>query len=353
MLDGEYPTDIPIGPRRPTLRDVARESGLSVTQTSRALNGHADVADETRRRARAAAQRIGYSPNLEARRLKKPETPSHSIGLVLATASQRFSDPFFGDLLTALVDQAAAHRYELQLSAPLADEDPVASYERMIRAKRVDGFVVLRTAKDDARVRHLSRRSIPFVTFGQPDGVEVRRTVSDSDDCMHPAVDHLVALGHRKIGCVGEPLEYAVAAGRYRSFLAALKANGIEAEPSYVAIDGHREAAGFDATRRLLDLDDPPTALVTFNDLLAIGALRAAASRGLDVPSQLSVVGFDDIHAARFTSPPLTTLRHSAGEIGRHLVQELLRAMAEPHGVSAVRVTPELVVRGSTAPPAD
>ena len=336
--------------RRPTLRDVAREAGLSVTQTSRALNGHADVAEATRRRASDAARRIRYSPNLEARRLKKPDSRRHSIGLILDTASQRFSDPFFGGLLTALVDEAAANGYELQLSAPPADEDPVASYERAIRAKHVDGFIVLRTAIDDRRVQHLAGSGLPFVTFGESGHGDNHPSVSDSVDCLRPAIDHLVFRGHRRIGCVAEPLGFALAAVRHRSFVRALEAHDIKVDADYVAIDGYREESGFAATLRLLDLPDPPTALVAFNDLLAIGAMRAADSRRVDVPAQLSVVGFDNIHAARYTSPPLTTLRHPAATIGRHLIQQLLRAIDEPAHVEHVYITPELVVRGSTAP---
>jgi LacI family transcriptional regulator len=347
----EAPTnDGPTAERRPTLRDVAREAGLSVTQTSRALNGHADVAEATRQRAVDAAGRMGYTPNLEARRLKMPDTKRHSIGLILDTASQRFSDPFFGELLTELVDEAAVFGYELQLSAPLADEDPVDSYERAIRAKRVDGFVVLRTTHGDPRIPHLARSGVPFVSFGEPDHSDGHRTVSDSVDCLRPAIDHLVALGHRRIGCVAEPLTFTVATTRHASFLRALGSHGIDPNPDYLTIEGFREEAGYRAALRLLDLDDPPTALVTFNDLLAIGALGAAHSRGVLVPSHLSIIGFDDIHAARHTSPPLTTLRQSATSIGRSLIRQLVRAIAEPHRPAEhVHLTPELVVRRSTA----
>lgn len=349
MRPNDQPDDSSATSGRPTLRDVAREAGLSVTQTSRALNGHSDVAEATRQRALDAARAVRYSPNLEARRLKNPDSKLHSIGLVLSTASQRFSDPFFGELLTALVDEAATNGYELQLSAPLPDEDPVASYQRLIRSQRVDGFVVLRTANNDERVKHLAREELPFVTFGEPSNTVGHPVVTDSEDCLRPAVDHMVALGHVRIACIAEPLEYALADTRYRSFVTALEANGISMNPDYQAIAGYREDDGFEAAHRLLALPIPPTAIVTFNDLLAIGAMSAARSLGVDVPNRLSVVGFDDIHAARHTSPPLTTLRHPADIVGRSLIQQLLRAIDKSAEISPVYVNPELVVRGSTA----
>jgi LacI family transcriptional regulator len=145
-------------------------------------------------------------------------------------------------------------------------------------------------------------------------------------------------------------LAYSLAATRHSSFLKALDAHGIETNSGHCVIEGYREESGFQAALRLLELDDPPTALVTFNDLLAIGAIGAAESKGVAVPSELSIVGFDDIHTARYTAPPLTTLRHPAGPIGRDLIRLLLRAIDTPQTVEHVYVTPELIVRESTGP---
>ena len=286
---------------RPTLRDVARLLGLSVTQTSRALNGHADVSATTRQRAVEAAEQLGYVPNLEARRLKMPDARTHSIGLVLVS-SQRFSDPFFGALLTTMVDEAGARGYEFQLSAPVDDEDPTESYRRAILAKRVDGFVVLRTTRDDPRAHYLAEHPFPFVTFGQVDGGRFP-TVAESPDCLQPAVDHLVDLGHRTIGCLIEPVEFTIGAGRHRSFRRAMVAAGLSPDDQHIALSGFRDDTAYEAAGRLLDRPDRPTALVASNDLLAIGAMRAAAARGVEVPGQLSIIGFDDIEAAGFTTP--------------------------------------------------
>lgn len=337
-------------PKRPVLRDIARETGLSVTQTSRALNGHEDVSDQTRARVTEVAARIGYTPNLEARRLKMPDTRTGSIGLVLATRSQRFSDPYFGELLTALADEAAGGGCDLQLFTPLVDEDPTASYVSAVTAMRVDGFVVLRVAQRDPRVRFLQEQDFPFVTFGRADGIDGHPAVNESIDSLRPAVDHLAALGHRRIGCLTEPLEYAIAARRVASFQRALAAHGIEVDPAHIVPSGFRQDAAADATRRLFDGSDPPSALVAFNDLLAMGALRAASDLGLDVPDDLSIVGFDDIHAARFVSPPLTTLRHAPQTIGRELISQLLKGIDDPDYADDAYITPSLVVRQSTGP---
>lgn len=339
--------------RRPTLRDVAQALGLSVTQTSRALNGHADVALSTRERAQAAARELGYIPNLEARRLKMPDARSHSIGLVLV-ASQRFSDPFLGSLLTTMVDEAAARGYELQLSAPIEDEDPTESYRRAIVTKRVDGFVVLRTAVDDPRVHFLAERSFPFVTFGRTHRTDDEgpfSAVAEDPGCLQPAVDHLVGLGHRRIGCLIEPEGFSIGTGRHRSFLRSMEAAGLTPTEDHIVPSGFRDDTAFDATGRLLERADRPTALITSNDLLALGAMRAAAALGIGVPDQLSIIGFDDISAAQFTTPGLTTLRHHDGAVGRELVTQLLAVIDDPATAAVIELQPELIVRGSTAPP--
>jgi LacI family transcriptional regulator len=346
-----HPGDDLQSDNRSTLHDVAEEAGLSVTQTSRALNGHSDVADDTRQRVREVAHRLGYRPNLDARRLKKPDARTFSIGVILVTASQRLSDPFIGEFLSALVDEAAAVGYEVQLSAPLADEDPVASYHRAVGSNRVDGFVVLRTEKHDERVRFLVERAVPFVTFGRVPGEWRHASVGDSADCLQPAVDHLVALGHRRIGCLSGSLGYTIGANRHESFHRALRAHRLEADPSHVVLTSFREDAAVEATARLLAMPNPPTALVAFSDLLAIGAIRAATARNVDVPAQLSIIGFDNVQVSRFTSPPLTTLGHSTQVVGRHLITQLLQEIESPGTAEGVLLRPELIVRETTSPP--
>jgi LacI family transcriptional regulator len=344
--------------KRPTLREVSIAAGLSVTQTSRALNGHADVAKATRDRALAAAKSLGYAPNLQARRLKMPDVRAHVIGIVLSPTI-RFSDPFLGELLTVMVAESSQAGYELQLSIPPPDENPLASYERAIRQRRVDGFVLLRIMVDDERIGFLQQEQFPFVTYGRLPGGTGFSSVDEIDESLKPAVDLLVDLGHTRIGCLAEPLRQAKATARLNSFLSAMKERGLTVEDRHIVDAGFREQSGYAATKTLLSATQRPTALVALNDLVAIGALHAAADLGLRVPEDLSIVGFDDIEAARMVTPSLTTLRQPTTEIGRLLIQELVRAverqalMESPtnENDTIVRlVEPRLVVRQSTGP---
>lgn len=334
---------------RPTLREVAAKAGLSVTQASRALNDHDDVAEATKERARAAAAELRYTPNREARRLKDPHASSGAIGIVLPTESLRFNDPFFGDLLSAMVVEAGEHKLQLTLSTPPPNQGASDPYDAAIREKQVDGFVVVRTIDDDPRIDFLLERSFPFVTFGRPLGKSGFPAVELAKDSFVPLVQHLVELGHRDVACMAEPPQFAIGSARLRSFLSAAADHGLRVAPDAVVHAGFHERAGFDSTGALLDGTTPPTAIVAMNDLLALGALRAAESRELSVPDDLTVVGFDDIQAARQVSPSLTTVRQSADEVGSLLIQGIVAAIASNRLEHDERyVTPELIIRQSS-----
>lgn len=338
---------------RPTLRDVAAKAGLSVTQVSRALNDHDDVAVATKQRARDAAAALRYTPNLEARRLKDPGTRTGTIGMILPSDSLRFSDPFFGDLLSAIVAEAAAHGLQLTLSTPPAEMPATEPYDLAIRRKQVDGFIIVRTVNDDPRIAFLKQESFPFVALGRPTGHTGFPAVDITDDCFAPVLDHLVDLGHRQIACVVEPLRFAMGSARLRSFLAAAEQRGVAIPEGSIVEAGFHESSGYEAALDLLSRPKPPTAIVAMNDLLALGALDAATAQGVAVPDELTVIGFDDIRAARQVQPALTTLRQSGDELGSLLVQELLPAI-ETGGVvhSDRRVSPTLIIRQSSGPSA-
>jgi len=336
---------------RATLKDVAREAGLSVTQVSRALNDHDDVASATKEHARNVAAALNYAPNLDARRLQDPRMRTGAIGLVLPPKTLLFSDPFFGDLLSSLVTEAGAHGMQLQLSTPPGEADVLAPYDEAIRQKRVDGFVLVRTLVDDPRVTFLLERSFPFVSFGRPESSNGFTSVDASHNSFDGVISHLTDLGHRHIACLAEPPQFAIAAHRLESFRSAItpyvKAD-VFSDPS-VLVAGFHSIDGFDVALKLLSESNPPTAVVALNDLLALGTLQAAEELGLRVPDDLSVVGFDDIAAAQLVTPNLTTIHQSSVEIGAMLIRELIPLMDRQSNSEKERlIEPELVIRAST-----
>lgn len=337
---------------RPTLRDVAARAGLSVTQVSRALNDHDDVAESTKQLARKVAAELQYVPNLAAKKLQDPDARTGVIGIVLTSDSLRFSDPFFGELLSSMVAAAADAGRQLSLSTHPAGTAETAPYDLAIQRKQVDGFVVLRTTTNDPRIGFLLDADVPFVTFGRPGGLEGFGSVEVSPTCFVPVVEHLRELGHQEVGCVTEPARFAMGASRLAAFLTSAASGGLTVTPENTVEAGFHEGSGREAGLRLLDRDPAarPTAIVAMNDLLALGVLDAAAEQGVAVPTDLTVIGFDDIQAARQVSPSLTTVRQDAVDAGRALIELLVPAIESGHSTHSDHLMEtSLIIRASSS----
>lgn len=333
-----------------TLKDIASEVGKSIATVSRALGGYDDVSPETRRRVLEVAEALGYEPNSTARQLQKRRTDT--IGLILPTVNPRFSDPFFGELLTSIVDESTRHGYDMLVSSDVSIEGEATHYLKFIRSRRVDGFIIVRTQRHDERIDLLRQHEFPFVAFGRVEGDNDFPFVDEDGELgIRQVVNHLVELGHRHFACIAEPRHFTKSHMRVQGFVKALEEHGIPVDEDRIIEGGFRQRSGWQIARQLLDLPDPPTAIVTVNDLLALGAMRAAQERGLVVGEDISITGFDDIILAEYANPPLTTVHQPARQIGTTLCQMLVKVIQrEALEPPQIIFKPELIVRQSTGP---
>lgn len=335
-----------------TLKEIANRVGKSVPTVSRALGDFPDISPETRREVQRVAQEMGYEPSATALNLKKKRTGK--ITLILPAATQvRFSDPFFSEFVTGVIDEAAQRDCEL-LVATAEHDNEIDTYLRHIRRRTSDGFIVIRTRRQDQRIDLLREQGVPFVAFGRVEGDNDFHLVDeDGADGIRQVVDYLAGLGHTRLACIAEPLAFTKAYHRLQGFREALAAHGLTYHPELVVDANFRQAAGRQATVRLMDLPKPPTAIVACNDLLALGALSEAHARGLVVGRAVSITGFDDIMLADYVHPPLTTVHQPATEYGTMVAQMLLHVIhGEPVPIPQQIVKPRLVVRQSCGPPA-
>lgn len=334
---------------RVTLKEVAKKSGLSVTTVSRALNDHSDVAEETKEAIRDVANSLGYVPNLNARRLKMEK--AEAIGLIIPKGNLRFSDPFFSDLLSGIVEQSAQYGLELNITSPLSDDKVEETYLSYINSRRVDGFIIVRVQQNDPRIQLLKNRNFPFVAFGHIEA-DMPYPYVDEDGAagIKTAVSHLVSLGHRRIACITEPLHLAKSSARLQGYLEGLEVHGLTAVSDYIIEGNFRQRSGYACTQTLLNLDDPPTAIIAVNDLLALGAMTAVRDHGLTVGKEISITGFDDILLAEYADPPLTTLHQPAHKIGTLLCQTLVKLINKDETEPHIILTPQLIERSSTGP---
>lgn len=332
------------------LKDLAQKTGFSITTVSRALAGYDDVNAQTRQHILSAAHEMGYQPNEVARQLRSQR--SQTLGLIVPANDQSFSNDFFNELLRGIGDAAALERYDLLISAQPPGKEELLAYKRMVGGNRVDGMILARTRQHDERITYLQSVNCPFVVAGRSEPgtpSDFYHIDVDSQMGICTATEHLIASGHQHIGLILPPLEVAYTEYRRRGYEEALCKARLPYRPAYVLYGDLMRCGGFEAANTLLNQNPEITALVCSNDLMALGAVSAVSSRGKAVGQDIAVTGFDDIPAAEYAHPSLTTVRQPIYEIGRRLVQLLMQIIAgQPPEETSLLMPTSLVVRDST-----
>jgi LacI family transcriptional regulator len=334
---------------RITLKTIAEETGYSITTVSRALAGYDDVAEGTRQRILETAERLGYRPNEVARQLQAQR--ANTVGVIIPTFGPRLFDAFFTEFLIGIGSQAAEHNFDMLVSVHPPGPGELSAYRRM-EGGRVDGLVIVRTRQDDPRIQYLRalKRPLPFVVFGRTDGSNDFPHIDvDGEHGMRLIVQHLVDLGHQRIGYVAPPVDLNFTRHRREGYRKTLAANGLPYDDSLLIHGDLTQQSGAQGAKTLLDLDAPPTAILGGNDAMAFGVMRAVHERGLRVGVDVAVGGFDDVPDAEYANPPLTTVRQPIHEIGGRLCDMLIRIVkGEQLDEPQVLLKPELIVRESS-----
>lgn len=328
--------------RNPRIFEVARSAGVSIATVSRVSNGTAPVGPRTAARVRAAMERLGYSPHALARGLAARR--SHTLGLLITDILM----PYFPDIVRGAQEAAEAAGYVVLLgdaSVHTASEDLLV---KRLLERRVDGLIVASSRTTDEYARQLRSEDVPVVCINGPLGQFPHAVQIDQRQGARLAVDHLAEFGHRRIAHITGPTGVPTRAERLAAFRAALRDRGIAYDPSLVATNVSTIDQSRSATAQLLALADPPTAIFTYNDRLAVGSYQAIRAAGLVIGRDVSVVGFDDIPMTEWLDPPLTSVRQPRRDMGRTAVDILLTALRGEAAPDLVVVQPTLVVRGST-----
>jgi LacI family transcriptional regulator, repressor for deo operon, udp, cdd, tsx, nupC, and nupG len=333
---------------RPTINDVARAAGVSKGAVSFAFNNRPGLAPGTRDRILETARQLGWTPSQRARALSVSR--ALAIGLVIARPPETLrADPFFPSFIAGVESVLADSGYALLLQIVPGDDAGHASYRRLADQGRVDGVLLTDLHVDDPRPALLAEIGLPAVIIGPGLGEAFWPAVGvDDRPGVAAVVEHLVSLGHTRVAHVGGPDAMVHGRSRREAWASTLAAAGLAAGP-FVEADFSAEA-GATATHHLLDLPEPPTAIVYANDLMAMAGLAVATSRGVDVPGRLSVAGFDDTELAAHLQPPLTTVTTDVTGWGRAAAQRLLELVHQREPEPVPLQPPRLIVRGSTGP---
>jgi len=329
---------------------VAKKAGVSKATVSRVINGTAHVIPETAKRVREAIQELDFYPDVNARTLGSGR--SRLYGLIISD----ITNPYFPELVKAFEDIALEHGQDVLISN--TDYDPARMESCVIRMlqRKVDGVAVMTSEMEERLLRTLTKRQIPTVFMDTATGVRGAAVVSvDYPEGVTQAMKHLFALGHRKIAFISGPLSLGSAKTRAKTFVRELQSHGLAVEPTWNQESDHRVEGGHHAMQRILRGGERPTAVLCSNDLTAIGAMGAIHESGLEIPADISVVGFDDIQLSAYTQPALTTVhvprRELAATAFRSLFQD--QTAAKKNQKREFLIEPRLIVRQSTGPAPD
>ena len=332
-----------------TLKEVARLAGVHPSTISRALRNDPNlrITEETRRRILEAIEAVNYHPNRVARSLRAQRTN------VLALMVPDITNPFFAVMLRGVEDAAGAEGFSVIVCNTDERDEKVRAYLQILMGRLIDGMLIATAKRHDPTVMQLCREGYAIVLVNRLcEQAEVPSVGVDESLGTRLAVEHLIALGHRRIAHIAGPDTVSTAHVRRSTFEQVLEEHGLEVRSEWVVAGGFNRRSGYLAMQRLLALPQRPTAILAANDLVALGAMTAAREAGLRIPQELSVVGYNDIPIAAELIPPLTTVRVPMNQMGARAAELLIaritgRALAEQRVV----LLPELVVRGTTAPP--
>ena len=328
------------------MRDIAKIAGVSSATVSRVINGSSSVKPATAECVRRVIDELKFIPNGSATTLKYGR--SSIYGLVVPD----ITNPFFPEFIQSFERILADTNFNMMLATTESQALRIQKTIHRMLVSQVGGIALLASEIESAPIEAVINKRVPLVTLDRRlVGKGLSDVCVDSTGGMRQAVKHLFDLGHRKIGYIGGSAGPTISDHRLHSFLLAMGSFGLPAEPLFLRVGNYRINGGENAMTELLELTERPTAILTANDLTAIGALRVIHNRGYSVPGDFSIVGFDDIELSDIVYPPLTTLRLSRRDLAKAFVTALETLGSSPHrDGTQYRIETTLVRRSSTGP---
>jgi LacI family transcriptional regulator len=328
------------------IREIAKRARVSTATVSRTINRIPTVNPQLAKRVWSVIDELGYYPNTQARALVSGR--SRIFGLIIS----EITNPFFPEIVQVFERIAVQHHYEILLTSTGNDPTHMETAVRRMIERRVEGVAILTFGMEEGLLEDLKLRKVPlvFVDVG-PARSRVSNIRIDYQHGIRQAVQHLAALRHQQIAFISGPLQLKSAQARKLAFLSSMAEIGLEVDPALIVEGTHTIEGGIVALGKLLAGPTRPTAVLCSNDMTAIGVMRRAYEEGIRIPSDLSVIGFDDIRLAQFILPALTTVQMSQAELARlafhALLTEVQRETPSPTGTEYVLKT-HLVLREST-----
>lgn len=310
-----------------TIKDVARIAGVDPSTVSRVIADNPRISAKTKEKVLKVMEELDFHPNAIARSLANRST--RTIGVIMPhSTDQVFVNPFFTEVMRGIGVSALKRGYNVMFSTGSSGEEEYRATQRLVNEKRVDGLILLTSRIGDKTIEGLIKKRFPFVVVGKPSRIEdINWVDNDNQEAGFRATEHLIKLGHKRIGFIGGEFSYVFMGERFRGYKKALDSYGIKFGKEFLSLGEFIEEGGYNAMKKLLSLKPHPTAIVAADDLMAFGAIKAVKEAGLRIPEDIAIIGFNDTPLASYIEPPLSSVEIFVYELGYNASETLINQL--------------------------
>lgn len=328
---------------KPTIYDVAKEAGVSISTVSKVLNNTGSIAEKTRKKVRDTMHQLDYQPSVVASVKKRIQT----IGLLIPN----IANPFMAEIARGIENHVKKFGFSLMICSTDNDLKNEIEYISILKQKYIDGIIIATGLKEDKAIKELLKADIPVALLSRDvSSLAVDAVLVDDFLGGYEATEYLISLGHKRIAMITEDINFPTIGARFEGYKQALEKAGLPYDESLVSLNNTSLDEGKQSTREFLHLSVPPTAIFASTEFLAIGAIQAARELKIKVPQDLSIIGFDDTVLSTICDPPLTTIAQPIYEMSKKVVELLIEEIEDSKETKQrIVLSPKLVVRASTS----
>ncbi|MDP5274071.1 LacI family DNA-binding transcriptional regulator [Chengkuizengella axinellae] len=330
---------------KPTIYDIAREAGVSIATVSKVINNTGRIGDKTKQKVMKVMKELDYQPSIVASALTGKRT--HTIGLLIPD----IANPFFAEIARSVEDMGNELGFSVMMCSTDNNIDKESKYISLLEQKRVDGIIIATGTRNTDVLQNLLKKKLPIALIARDlPSLPVDTVLVDDYMGGYEATSHLISLGHQKISIIAEDLKVMSSKERIRGYRQALEDHGMEYDEEQIHVSDFTIEGGREVAATILAENNPATAIFACNDLLAMGVIQAAREIGVEIPSDLSIIGFDNTILASLCDPPLTTIAQPIQDMGKQVVELLVKEIKqEKQSKQRVVLMPSLEVRNTTS----
>lgn len=323
-----------------TIKEIAKEAGVAPSTVSRVISDDPRISDATKEKVRKIMNEMSYHPNAIARSLVSKSTKTIAV-IMPNSPDVTFLNPFFPEALRGITKAVYNERFYVLMTNGETVEEQIASLHSLVRGRMVDGIILMYSSTGNPILDELKKMDIPFSVIGRPiDDNNINYVDNDNVKAAYNAVSYLIEQGHKKIGLINGSMNLLVSIDRYEGYRKALLENSISIDEDIIVSSEFIERGGYEGMKKILNQKNPPTAVLITDDLISLGAMKAASEKKVKIPEEVSIISFNNIYISQLTMPPLTSIEVHAYELGFYAAKILFEKIK---GKGSLRTSEKII----------